>query len=56
LLLPWKWEVFGGLRETPSEPFKEEQKEMMQNVESFMNKQVFTLNESLMNFFKRRAS
>jgi hypothetical protein len=48
--------VLGGLRETTFEPFKEEQEEMMQNVESFMDKQVFTLNESLVNFFKRRAS
>jgi hypothetical protein len=48
--------VLRGLKETLFEPFKEEQEEMMQNVESFMDKQVFTLNEYLVNFFKRKAS
>jgi len=42
--------VLGELRETPYEPLREEQEE--ETLETMMEKQVTTLNNSLINFFK----
>jgi hypothetical protein len=43
--------VLGDLGETPFELFKEEQEEGMHD-DTLLEKQVFTLNESFINFFK----
>jgi len=47
--------IFGELGETPFEPLKEQQEEGMHN-DTLLKKQVFTFNESFINFFKGTSS
>jgi hypothetical protein len=48
-------QVLGELGEMPFEPLKEEQEEGMHN-DTLLENQVFALNESFINFFKRTSS
>jgi hypothetical protein len=47
--------VLGELCETPFEPLKEKQEEHM-TIDTTLDKQVTTLNESFINFFKGTSS